>query len=92
MSLFEDQGVVLSDGKDELRATQFVLSEKGAALFDEDNYVFEIHDEAAGEFISIKELCDDPRNNEIRIDSSQVEMFCYALNQISLICRNGLNK
>ena len=53
-----------------IRTTQVTVMKDGGCTFDEENYVITIEDEANGEFVVMRELC-DVKDSEIRIDPKE---------------------
>jgi len=87
MSVLGDRGSLMSNDKMELRAVSFVLCEKDDPIFAENNFTFQICDEAAGEYVSIKSLNDDNLNGEITIGPETVDIFCDTLQLVKNACR-----
>jgi hypothetical protein len=51
------------------RTTQVTLMQEDGNVFDECNWVVSIDDESAGEFVILRDQCDEP--SELRIDPEE---------------------
>ena len=69
------------------RTTQITLMREDGQIFDEDNFTITIDDESGGEFVVVRDLCDDP--HEIRICPTEWPELREAINQMVINCKEN---
>jgi hypothetical protein len=71
------------------RTTQVTLMKEDGRTFDEDNWVVSIDDEGSGEFVIVRNQCDEP--SELRIDPKEWPTLREAIDTMIGSCKPEVN-